>query len=49
MHFIRNLMKVIPKKSWGDVVYAMQLALSDPARLSDARTLLERKGMDKGR
>ena len=45
MHFIRNLMKVIPKKSWGDVVVDIQLALSDPARLSDARTLLELKGM----
>ncbi len=45
VHFIRNLMKVIPKKSWGDVVDAIQLALSDPARLSDARTLLELKGM----
>ena len=38
-------MKVIPKKSWGDVVDAIQLALNYPARLSDARTLLERKGM----
>ena len=47
VHFIRNLMKVIPKKSWGDVVDAIQLALSDPARLGDARTLLERKGMTK--
>ena len=45
MHFIRFLMKCIPKKSCGDVVDAIQLALNDPARLSDARTLLELKGM----
>ena len=45
VHFIRNIMKVIPKKSWGDVVDATQLALNDPARLNDARTLLERKEM----
>ena len=45
VHFVRNLMKVIPKKSWGDVVDAIQLALNDPARLSDAGTLLELKGM----
>ena len=47
VHFIRNLMKVILKKSWGDVVVAIQLALNDPARLNDARSLLERKGMAK--
>ena len=47
VHFIRNLMKVIPKKSWGDVVDAIQLALNDPARLNDAKMLLERKGMTK--
>ncbi len=47
VHFIRNLMKVIPKKSWGDVVDAIQLALNDPARLNDARSLLEGKGMTK--
>jgi len=40
-------MKVIPKKSWCDVVDAIQLALSDPSRLGDARALLERKGMTK--
>ena len=45
VHFIRNLMKVIPKKCLGDVVDAIQLALNDPAKLSEARTLLERKGM----
>jgi putative transposase len=47
VRFIRNLMKVIPKKSWCDVVDAIQLALSDPSRLGDARALLERKGMTK--
>ena len=45
VHFIRNLMKVIPKKSWGDVVDVIQLALNDPDRLNDASALLERKGM----
>ena len=39
------MMKVILKKSLGDVVDAIQLALNDPFRLSDARALLERKGM----
>jgi len=43
VHFIRNLMKVIPEKSWGGVVDAIQLALSDPSRLGDAGTLFERK------
>ncbi|MCL5677809.1 MAG: transposase [Candidatus Thermoplasmatota archaeon] len=33
------------KKSWDDVVDVIQLAFNDPARLSDARTLLELKGM----
>ena len=47
VHFIRNLMKAVPKKSWGDVVDAIQLALNDPSRLSDTRALLERKGMAK--
>ena len=45
VHFIRNLMKIMTKKSWGDVVGAILLALSDPARLSDTRTLLELKGI----
>ncbi len=47
VHFIRNLMKVVPKKSRGGVVDAIQLALNDPSRLSDTRTLLEQKGMPK--
>ena len=38
-------MKIMTKKSWGDVVGAILLALSDPARLSDTRTLLELKGI----
>jgi hypothetical protein len=40
-------MKVIPEKSRCGVVDAIQPAISDPSRLGDARTLLERKGMTK--
>ena len=45
VHFISYRMKVIPKKSRGDVVDVIQLTLNDPARLSDARAPLERKVM----
>ena len=46
VHFIGNLMKVIPKKSRGDVVDAIQFALNDPAseRRQDA---VRTEGYDK--
>ena len=43
---VSNLMKVIPKKSLGRCYRRhTDRTLNDPARLSDARTLLERNGM----
>ncbi len=45
VHFISYRMKVIPKKSRGDVVDVIQLTLNAPDRLSDARALLERNVM----
>lgn len=46
VHFMRNLMKLIPKKKWSYVSLIVKEALENESLISTAQELLVRKGLE---
>ena len=47
VHFMRNLMKLIPKKKWSSVSLIVKEALENESLISTAQDVLVREGLDK--
>ncbi len=47
VHFMRNLMKLIPKKKWSSVSLIVKEALENESLISTARDLLVKEGLEK--